>query len=61
MQAIWGEMTYGVSQQLADLYNGNQGSMLGAEIARRSDSPFLVHQNGQNLLGLTGEVCGQAG
>ena len=36
VQPIHGEMTYGVSQQLADLFKGNEGNTLGAEIARRA-------------------------
>jgi len=32
-------MTYGVSQQLADLFKGNDGNTLGAEIARRAALP----------------------
>jgi hypothetical protein len=36
VQPIHGEMTYGVSQQLADLFKGNEGNTLGAEIAYRA-------------------------
>jgi len=39
VQPIHGEMTYGVSQQLADLFRGNEGNTLGAEIARRAALP----------------------
>jgi hypothetical protein len=39
VQPIQGEMTYGVSQQLADLFKGNDGNTLGAEIARRAALP----------------------
>src|SRR5262245_66519957 len=39
VQPIHGEMTYGVSQQAADLFKGNDGNTLGAEIARRAALP----------------------
>ena len=39
VQPIHGEMTYGVSQQLADLFKSNDGNTLGAEIARRTALP----------------------
>jgi hypothetical protein len=39
VQPIHGEMTYGMSQQLADLFRGNEGNTLGAEIAHRAALP----------------------
>jgi hypothetical protein len=38
-QPIKGSMTYGVSQQLSDLFKENAGNTLGAEIARRTALP----------------------
>jgi hypothetical protein len=29
-------LTYGISKQLAELFRGNEGNTLGAEIARRA-------------------------
>ena len=43
-QPIEGSMTYGVSQQLSDLFKENAGNTLGAEIARR---PALPPPNGE--------------
>ncbi len=34
-QPVEGSLTYGISEQLADLFKGNGGNTLGAEIARR--------------------------
>jgi hypothetical protein len=39
VQPIQGGMTYRVSQQLADLFKGNEGNTLGAEIACRAALP----------------------
>ena len=39
VQPVHGEMTYGVSQQLAELFKSNEGNTLGAEIARRAALP----------------------
>ena len=38
-QPVEGSLTYGVSDQLADLFKGNAGNTLGAEIARRALPP----------------------
>ena len=38
-QPIEGSMTYGVSQQLSELFKENAGNTLGAEIARRAALP----------------------
>lgn len=35
-QPVEGSLTYGFSAQLAELFRGNEGNMLGAEIARRA-------------------------
>jgi hypothetical protein len=35
VQPIHGEMTYGVSQQLAELFGGNEGSSFGCANYRR--------------------------
>jgi hypothetical protein len=34
MQTLEGSLTYGISEQLADLFRDNEGNKLGAEIAR---------------------------
>jgi hypothetical protein len=39
MQPIQGTVDYGVSEQLAELFRGNEGNTLGAEIARRALPP----------------------
>jgi hypothetical protein len=38
-QPVEGSLTYGISEQLAELFRGNEGNMLGAEIARRAALP----------------------
>ena len=38
-QPIEGSMTYGVSEQLSELFRSNAGNTLGAEIARRALPP----------------------
>lgn len=38
MQPIEGNMTYGISQQLSEIFAANAGNTLGAEIARRADN-----------------------
>ena len=43
MQPIQGTVDYGISEQLAELFRGNAGNKLGAEIARRA----LPAPNGQ--------------
>jgi hypothetical protein len=43
MQPIQGTVDYGISEQLAELFRGNEGNTLGAEIARRA----LPAPNGQ--------------
>src|SRR4030095_5615011 len=35
-QPVEGSLTYGISEQLAELFKGNEGNTLGAEIARRA-------------------------
>ena len=40
---VEGSLTYGISEQLAELFGGNQGNSLGAEIARLA----LPAPNGQ--------------
>ena len=35
-QPVEGSLTYGISEQLAELFRGNEGNTLGAEIARRA-------------------------
>jgi hypothetical protein len=42
-QPVEGSLTYGISEQLAELFKGNEGNTLGAEIARRA----LPAPNGQ--------------
>jgi hypothetical protein len=42
-QPVEGSLTYGISEQLAELFRGNEGNTLGAEIARRA----LPAPNGQ--------------
>jgi hypothetical protein len=39
MQPIQGTVDYGISEQLAELFRGNEGNTLGAEIARRAALP----------------------
>jgi hypothetical protein len=39
VQPIHGEMAYGISQQLAALFAGNEGNSLAAEIACRAALP----------------------
>ena len=39
MQPIQGTVDYGISEQLAELFRGNAGNTLGAEIARRAALP----------------------
>ena len=43
MQPIQGTVDYGISEQLAELFGGNEGNSLGAEIARLA----LPAPNGQ--------------
>ena len=38
-QPVEGSLTYGISQQLSELFRGNEGNTLGAEIARRAALP----------------------
>jgi len=38
-QPVEGSLTYGISEQLAELFRGNEGNTLGAEIARRAALP----------------------
>ena len=38
-QPVEGPLTYGISEQLAELFRGNEGNTLGAEIARRAALP----------------------
>ncbi len=38
-QPVEGSLTYGISEQLAELFTGNEGNTLGAEIARRAALP----------------------
>jgi hypothetical protein len=47
MQPIQGTVDYGISEQLAELFRGNEGNTLGQEIARRA----LPAPNGQQPLG----------
>jgi uncharacterized membrane-anchored protein len=42
-QPVEGSLTYGISEQLAELFRYNEGNTLGAEIARRA----LPAPNGQ--------------
>ena len=46
MQPIQGTVDYGISEQLAELFRGNAGNTLGAEIARRAALP---PPNGEQL------------
>ena len=39
MQPIQGTVDYGISEQLAELFRGNEGNTLGAAIARRAALP----------------------
>jgi hypothetical protein len=39
MQPIQGTVDYGISEQLAELFRGNEGNTLGAEIVRRAALP----------------------
>ena len=39
MQPIQGTVDYGISEQLAELFRGNAGNTLGAEIARALPAP----------------------
>jgi hypothetical protein len=43
-QPVEGSLTYGISEQLAELFRGNEDNTLGAEIARRA----LPAPNGQH-------------
>ena len=38
-QPVEGSLTYGISEQLAELFRGNAANTLGAEIARRAALP----------------------
>jgi hypothetical protein len=38
-QPVEGSLTFGISEQLAELFRGNEGNTLGAEIARRAALP----------------------
>jgi len=38
-QPVEGSLTYGISEQLAELFTGNEGNTLSAEIARRAALP----------------------
>jgi hypothetical protein len=38
-QPVEGSLTYGISNQLAELFRGNERNTLGAEIARRAARP----------------------
>ncbi len=44
MQPIQGTVDYGISEQLAELFKGNEGNTLGAEIARRALRQAARHQ-----------------
>jgi hypothetical protein len=35
-QPVEGSLTYGISEQLAELFKGNEGNTPGVEIARRA-------------------------
>jgi hypothetical protein len=39
MQPIQGTVDHGISQQLAELFRGNEGNTLGAEVKRRAALP----------------------
>ena len=44
-QPIEGSMTYGVSEQLAELFKENASGSLGGELARRALPPPNGHQS----------------
>ncbi len=55
-QPVEGSLTYGISEQLADLFKGNEDSTLGVEIARRA----LPAPNGQQPTAATSDRPGNA-
>jgi len=55
-QPVEGSLTYGISNQLAELFRGNERNTLGAEIARRA----LLAPNAQHQVSRAGLDCWHA-